>query len=95
MTARIILNSVAVTQLTRDVSGLAPFATSDNSMAFRTGDNRQWLRAGILAAGTDLVYPKATSADRLWSGSAVNIKRIGHPTIDRQAGAAASSRPLS
>ena len=34
-----------------------PFITSDNPMAFRTGDNRQWLRAGILSRGTYLVYP--------------------------------------
>lgn len=34
-----------------------PFVTSDNPMAFRTGDNRQWLRAGFLAGSTYLVYP--------------------------------------
>lgn len=34
-----------------------PFVTSDNPMAFRTADNRQWLRAGILSRGTYLVYP--------------------------------------
>ena len=34
-----------------------PFVTSDNPMAFRTGDNRQWLRARIVSRGTYLVYP--------------------------------------
>jgi hypothetical protein len=34
-----------------------PFITSDNPMAFRTGDNRQWLRVDILSRGTYLVYP--------------------------------------
>lgn len=34
-----------------------PFVTSDNPMAFRTGDNRRWLRAGILSRGTYLVFP--------------------------------------
>jgi hypothetical protein len=34
-----------------------PFVTSDNPMAFRTGDNRRWLRAGFLSGGTYLVYP--------------------------------------
>jgi Protein of unknown function (DUF4238) len=34
-----------------------PFITSDNPMSFRTRDNRQWLRAGILPQGTYLVYP--------------------------------------
>lgn len=34
-----------------------PFIISDNPTAFRTADNRQWLRAGILTAGTYLVYP--------------------------------------
>lgn len=34
-----------------------PLITSDNPVAFRTGDNRQWLRAGILSLGTYLVYP--------------------------------------
>jgi hypothetical protein len=34
-----------------------PYVTSDNPMAFRTADNRQWLRAGILSHGTSLVYP--------------------------------------
>jgi hypothetical protein len=34
-----------------------PFVTSDNPMAFRAGDNRQWLRANILSRGTYLVYP--------------------------------------
>ena len=34
-----------------------PFITSDNPMTFRTRDNRQWLRAGILSRGTYLAYP--------------------------------------
>lgn len=34
-----------------------PFVSSDNPMAFRTGDNRRWLRAGFLSGGTYLVYP--------------------------------------
>lgn len=34
-----------------------PYVTSDNPMAFRTADNRQWLRGGILSHGTYLVYP--------------------------------------
>lgn len=34
-----------------------PLVTSDNPIAFRTGDNRHWLRAGILARGTYLVFP--------------------------------------
>jgi Protein of unknown function (DUF4238) len=38
-----------------------PFVSSDNPMAFRTGDNRQWLRAGFLSGSTYLVYPMAPS----------------------------------
>ena len=34
-----------------------PFVTSDNPMAFRSGDNRHWLRASILSPGAYLVYP--------------------------------------
>jgi len=34
-----------------------PFITSDNPVTFRTGDNLQWLRAGILSRDTYLVYP--------------------------------------
>ena len=34
-----------------------PYVTSDNPLAFRTGDNRQWRRAGIMSRGTYLVYP--------------------------------------
>lgn len=33
------------------------FITSDNPVAFRTGDNRQWLRAGFLSGSTYVVYP--------------------------------------
>lgn len=36
-----------------------PLVTSDNPIAFRSGDNRRWLRAGILSHGTYLVYPLA------------------------------------
>lgn len=36
---------------------VTPLITSDNPIAFRTGDNRQWLRAGILSRETYLVYP--------------------------------------
>jgi hypothetical protein len=36
-----------------------PFITSDNPIAFRTADNRQWLRAGITSLGTYAVYPLA------------------------------------
>jgi hypothetical protein len=34
-----------------------PFVTSDNPIAFRSADNRRWLRAGILSPGTYFVYP--------------------------------------
>lgn len=34
-----------------------PFITSDNPIAFRTGDNRRWQRGGIFACETYLVYP--------------------------------------
>ncbi|WP_396642492.1 DUF4238 domain-containing protein [Microbacterium sp.] len=36
-----------------------PLATSDNPVAFRTDDNRKWLRGAILSEGTYLVYPLA------------------------------------
>jgi hypothetical protein len=36
-----------------------PFVTSDNPVAFRTKDNRMWLRAGFLAEGVYAVYPLA------------------------------------
>jgi hypothetical protein len=36
-----------------------PFVTSDNPVAFRTGDNAMWLKAGIYAAGTYSVFPLA------------------------------------
>lgn len=34
-----------------------PFITSDNPVAFKTPDNRQWMRAGILSPGVYAVYP--------------------------------------
>ena len=36
-----------------------PLITSDNPMSFRTGDNRQWRKAGILAAGVYVVFALA------------------------------------
>lgn len=37
----------------------APFITSDNPMAFRTKDNRIWLKVGFVSEGTYGVYPLA------------------------------------
>ncbi len=34
-----------------------PFMTSDNPIAFRTVDNRQWLRTGVLSRSIYLLYP--------------------------------------
>jgi hypothetical protein len=34
-----------------------PFISSDNPIAFKTPDNRQWTRGGILAPGVYAVYP--------------------------------------
>ncbi|WP_329258771.1 DUF4238 domain-containing protein [Actinoallomurus sp. NBC_01490] len=39
-----------------------PFITSDNPVAFRTPDNRMWLKAGVLREGTYIVYPLAPDA---------------------------------
>ncbi|MGP3930452.1 DUF4238 domain-containing protein [Nonomuraea sp. KM88] len=39
-----------------------PFIASDNPVAFRTSDNRMWLKAGILSKGAYLVYPLAPNA---------------------------------
>ena len=36
-----------------------PFLTSDNPVAFRTGDNRMWLKQGIFTPGTYVVFPLA------------------------------------
>jgi len=36
-----------------------PFITSDNPVAFRTGDNRIWLRTAVLSSGTYVVFPLA------------------------------------
>jgi Protein of unknown function (DUF4238) len=36
-----------------------PFVTSDNPLAFKTGDNRQWRKAGVTAIGIHAVYPLA------------------------------------
>ena len=36
-----------------------PFVTSDNPIAFRSADNRKWLRSGITSLGTYAVYPLA------------------------------------
>jgi hypothetical protein len=36
-----------------------PFTTSDNPVAFRTGDNRMWLKTAFMGAGTYVVYPLA------------------------------------
>ncbi len=38
---------------------LRPFMTSDNPVAFRTADNRRWLKAGMLGGETYLVHPLA------------------------------------
>lgn len=40
----------------RNRSGV-PFFTSDNPVAFKTGDNRMWLKAGFLREGTYVVFP--------------------------------------
>jgi len=34
-----------------------PFFTSDNPVAFKTGDNRKWIKAGFLTEGTYVVFP--------------------------------------
>jgi hypothetical protein len=34
-----------------------PFLTSDNPVAFKTPDNRQWLKVGILSRGMYVVFP--------------------------------------
>ena len=39
-----------------------PFVTSDNPVAFRSSDNRKWLKAGVVAGGAYLVYPLAPDA---------------------------------
>ena len=36
-----------------------PFITSDNPVAFRTGDNAMWLKTGMYTDGTYSVYPMA------------------------------------
>lgn len=36
-----------------------PFTTSDNPVAFRTGDNRMWLKTAFMGGGTYVVYPLA------------------------------------
>jgi len=36
-----------------------PFMTSDNPVAFRTADNRMWLKGNVLSEGTYIVYPLA------------------------------------
>lgn len=36
-----------------------PFITSDNPVAFRTGDNAMWLKVGMFSGGTYLVFPMA------------------------------------
>jgi hypothetical protein len=35
------------------------FITSDNPVAFRTGDNAMWLKVGMFSGGTYLVFPMA------------------------------------
>lgn len=40
----------------RNRSG-CPFVTSDNPVAFKTGDNRMWIKAGLLVPGTYVVFP--------------------------------------
>lgn len=39
-----------------------PFITSDNPVAWRTSDNRMWLKAAIQTVGTYIVYPLAPDA---------------------------------
>jgi hypothetical protein len=36
-----------------------PFVTSDNPVAFRTGDNTMWLKAALYTVGTYVVFPLA------------------------------------
>lgn len=36
-----------------------PFVTSDNPLAFKTGDNRCWVKAGVMASEVYAVYPMA------------------------------------
>lgn len=36
-----------------------PFITSDNPVAFKTADHRQWLKAGVISEGTYITYPLA------------------------------------
>src|SRR6266446_6167352 len=42
----------------RNTTG-TPFHTSDNPVAFRTGDNSMWLKVGIYTPGTYVVFPLA------------------------------------
>ncbi|MBL6928859.1 MAG: DUF4238 domain-containing protein [Rhodospirillales bacterium] len=39
---------------------LTPFISSDNPVAFRTGDNAMWLKVGLHSAGTYVVFPLAS-----------------------------------
>ncbi|WP_396655627.1 DUF4238 domain-containing protein [Microbacterium sp.] len=57
-----------------------PLATSDNPVAFRTDDNRMWLKRAILSEGTYLVYPLAP-----------DVIMYGYPT-DGRYGTAAVAR---
>lgn len=51
-----------------------PFVTSDNPVAFRTKDNRMWVKAGFIQDGTYAVYPLAPDIvmfcheRRFWGG---------------------------
>lgn len=36
-----------------------PFVSSDNPLAFKTGDNRQWVKAGVMVPEVYAVYPVA------------------------------------
>jgi hypothetical protein len=59
-TVRLITNHIrnAVWIFARNHTG-TPYITSDNPMAFRTKDNRMWLKLGIVSEGVYAVYPLA------------------------------------
>ncbi len=66
-----------------------PFVSSDNPVAFRSSDNRKWLKAGVLAGGTYVVYPLAPDVvmycypdEGRWR--AAKISRVRLPSITSQ-----------
>lgn len=69
-----------------------PFVTSDNPVAFKTGDNRMWLKVGILTKGMYVVFPLAPDIVMYCHDRAAPFKKLAK--FDRSLSPVVFSDPM-